>query len=164
MKAILFISRYFKYLLTAKSKHSAQAPFLYDFITNVVNQTSDDENCKNIESLRKELCKSEDTIKITDFGAGSHVNNNKTRKIKDVTKNSAKNAKFGKLFKDYGKWEGESLLDSLFVKKVTSPRFKESPHYGYGFWLGKYNKMDFFAMRGHLGQHVFVFPKQNIII
>ena len=73
-------------------------------------------------------------------------------------------AKFGKLFKDYGKWEGESLLDSLFVKKVTSPRFKESPHYGYGFWIGKYNKMDFFAMRGHLGQHVFVFPKQNIII
>jgi len=97
MKAILFISRYFKYLFTAKSKYSAQAPFLYDFITKVVNQNSDDENCKNIESLRKELCKSEDTIKITDFGAGSHVNNNKTRKIKDVTKNSAKNAKFGKL-------------------------------------------------------------------
>ena len=97
MKAILFISRYFKYLFTAKSKYSAQAPFLYDFITKVVNQNSDDENCKNIESLRKELCKSEDTIKITDFGAGSHVNNNKTRKIKDVAKNSAKNAKFGKL-------------------------------------------------------------------
>ena len=35
--------------------------------------------------------------KITDFGAGSHVNDNKTRKIKDVAKNSAKNAKFGKL-------------------------------------------------------------------
>jgi len=97
MKSILFISRYLKYLFTAKSKHSAQSPFLYDFITKVVNQNSDDENCKNIESLRKELCKSEDTIKITDFGAGSHVNNNKTRKIKDVAKNSAKNAKFGKL-------------------------------------------------------------------
>ena len=83
MKAILFISRYFKYLFTAKSKYSAQAPFLYDFITKVVNQNSDDENCKNIESLRKELCKSEDTIKITDFGAGSHVNNNKTRKYND---------------------------------------------------------------------------------
>ena len=97
MKSILFISRYLKYLFTAKSKHSAQSPFLYDFITKVVNQNSDDENCKNIESLRKELCKSEDTIKITDFGAGSHVNNNKTRKVKDVAKNSAKNAKFGKL-------------------------------------------------------------------
>ena len=97
MKAILFISRYFKYLFTAKSKHSAQSPFLYDFITKVVNQNSDDENCKEIEGLRKELCKSEDTIKITDYGAGSHVNKNKKRKIKDVAKNSAKNAKFGKL-------------------------------------------------------------------
>ena len=97
MKAIPFILRYFKYIFTAKGKHSAQAPFLYNFITNVVNHNSDDENCKNIEGLRKELCKSESTIKITDFGAGSHVNNNKIRKVKDVAKNSAKNAKFGKL-------------------------------------------------------------------
>ena len=73
-------------------------------------------------------------------------------------------ARFGKLFKDNGYWDGETLLDSSFTRKVTSPRFKESPHYGYGFWIGKYNSMDFFAMRGHLGQHVFVFPDQNIMI
>ena len=97
MKALQLIFRYIKYFFTAKTKHSAQAPFLYEFITIVLNKKSDDKSCKNIEQLRRDLCKSEDTIKITDFGAGSHVNDNKTRKIKDVAKNSAKNSKFGKL-------------------------------------------------------------------
>ena len=97
MKSLLFIARYIKYFFTAKNKHSAQAPFLYEFITKVLNKNSGDTNCKRIEQLRKELCKSEQTIKITDFGAGSHVNDSKTRKVKDIAKNSAKNAKFGKL-------------------------------------------------------------------
>ena len=73
-------------------------------------------------------------------------------------------AKFGKLFKDYGYWNGEKLIDSLFVKKATTKRFNESPHYGYGFWLGDYKGMEYFSMRGHLGQYVIVFPKENIMI
>ena len=97
MNVLLFIARYIKYFFTAKNKHSAQAPFLYEFITKVLNDNSDNSNCKNIDQLRKELCQSEQTIKITDFGAGSHINNSKTRKVKDVAKNSAKNSKFGKL-------------------------------------------------------------------
>ena len=73
-------------------------------------------------------------------------------------------AKFGKVFKDYGYWNGEKLIDSLFVKKATTKRFNESPHYGYGFWLGDYKGMEYFSMRGHLGQYVIVFPKENIMI
>ena len=73
-------------------------------------------------------------------------------------------AKFGKLFKDYGYWNGKQLLDSSFVKKATTKRFEKSPHYGYGFWLGNYKGMKYFSMRGHLGQYVMVFPKENIII
>lgn len=97
MKGLMFIKRYIKYLLVAKNKHSVQSPFLYEFITKVLNGNSDDENCKIIESLRKELCQLNQIIEITDFGAGSHVNNAKKRKVKDVAKNSSKNSKFGKL-------------------------------------------------------------------
>ena len=97
MKALIFIKRYIKYLLVAKNKHRAQSPFLYEFITKVLNGNSDDENCKIIENLRKELCQLNQIIEITDFGAGSHVNNAKKRKVKDVAKNSSKNSKFGKL-------------------------------------------------------------------
>ncbi len=97
MKAIQFIIRYIRYFFTAKSKHAAHAPFLYHFITEVINPKNKDEHCKKIEQLRKELCSSEQQIQITDFGAGSSINNSKTRTVKDIAKNSAKNSKFGKL-------------------------------------------------------------------
>jgi len=97
MKSLQLISRYIKYIFSAKSKHSAQAPFIYELITQVIDKKTNDYCCENIELLRKELCKQERTIKITDFGAGSSINNSKTRKVKDVAKNSAKNEKFGKL-------------------------------------------------------------------
>jgi len=32
-------------------------------------------------------------------------------------------ARFGKLYKDYGKWNGQRLLDSAFVAKSLTPRF-----------------------------------------
>ena len=97
MKALQLTLRYIAYFFTAKEKHAVQAPFLYELITKVINESADDENCHKIESLRKELCQSNKEIQITDFGAGSTINNSKTRKIKDIAKNSAKNAKFGKL-------------------------------------------------------------------
>ncbi len=97
MKTLLFILRYIKYFFTAKNEHSAHSPFLYEFIIKVLNKNSDDINCSEIEELRQELCKSKQIIRITDFGAGSHINNSKSRKIKDIARNSAKNSKFGKL-------------------------------------------------------------------
>ena len=73
-------------------------------------------------------------------------------------------ARFGKLYKDFGKWNGVQILDSSFVAKSIKPRFKKSPEYGYGFWLGKINENNFFAMRGILGQYVIVVPERNIIV
>lgn len=73
-------------------------------------------------------------------------------------------ARFGKLYKDYGKWNGQQIIDSAFVAKSVHPRFKDSPEYGYGWWLKNYKGQDFFYMRGHLGQFVIVSPKDNVII
>ena len=73
-------------------------------------------------------------------------------------------ARFGKLYKDNGYWYNEKLLDSNFIKKSITNRFEASPEYGYGFWLGEFKETKFFSMRGHLGQYVIVFPKENIIL
>ena len=81
-----------------------------------------------------------------------------------VTSNAKDYARFGKLYKDYGKWNGKQLLDSSFVAKSITPRFNDSPHYGYGWWLKEHNGKSFFMMRGHLGQYVIVQPEDNIII
>ncbi len=73
-------------------------------------------------------------------------------------------ARFGKLYKDFGKWNGEQLLDSTFVAKSITPRFAKSPEYGYGFWLSDYLGNKIFAMRGILGQYVIVIPEDDLII
>ena len=81
-----------------------------------------------------------------------------------IASNAKDFARFGKLYKDHGKWNGKQILDSAFVAKSITPRFKESPQYGYGWWLKKHNGRNFFMMRGHLGQYVIVDPIENIII
>lgn len=73
-------------------------------------------------------------------------------------------ARFGKLYLNYGKWEGTQILDSAFVAKSIVPRFAASPQYGYGWWLGDYDGKDMYYMRGHLGQYTFVIPEDKIII
>jgi CubicO group peptidase (beta-lactamase class C family) len=81
-----------------------------------------------------------------------------------ISSNAKDFARFGKLYKDYGKWNGEQLLDSTFVVKSVTPRFKESPQYGYGWWMKDMGDKHFFMMRGHLGQYVIVEPTDNVII
>lgn len=73
-------------------------------------------------------------------------------------------ARFGKLYSKHGKWNGEQLLDSSFVAKSITPRFKESPEYGYGFWLSNHLNKKIFVMRGILGQYVISIPEDNVII
>ncbi|CAN5343204.1 serine hydrolase [soil metagenome] len=81
-----------------------------------------------------------------------------------IASNARDFARFGKLFKDHGRWKDKEILDSSFVAVATSPRFKESPEYGYGFWLSDYKNKEIFYMRGVLGQYVIVVPEDNVII
>ena len=73
-------------------------------------------------------------------------------------------ARLGKLYKQNGRWNGVSVLDSNFVATSTKARFKASPEYGYGWWLHNYKSNKIFYMRGHLGQYVIIIPKDNLII
>ncbi|RSK41453.1 serine hydrolase domain-containing protein [Mangrovimonas spongiae] len=81
-----------------------------------------------------------------------------------IASNAKDFARMGKLYKDHGKWNGKQLLDSAFIAKSVTPRFKESPQYGYGWWLRDMGDKSFFMMRGHLGQYVIVEPNDNVII
>lgn len=82
-----------------------------------------------------------------------------------IASNAKDFARYGRLFKDHGKWNGKQILDSAFVAKSIVPRFPDGPEYGYGWWLIQdYNGRDFFMMRGHLGQYVIVQPEDNVII
>ncbi|NBL65042.1 serine hydrolase [Flavobacterium sp. NST-5] len=73
-------------------------------------------------------------------------------------------ARFGKLYLQNGVWNGEQILDSTFVKKSTTPRFADSPMYGYGWWLSDHLDKKIYYMQGHLGQYVIVIPEDELII
>jgi len=81
-----------------------------------------------------------------------------------IASNAKDFARFGKLYKDHGKWNNQQILDSAFVAKSLKPRFQDSPEYGYGWWLHQQDGKNFFMMRGHLGQYVIVEPEDNVII
>jgi len=81
-----------------------------------------------------------------------------------IASNARDFARFGKLYLQHGKWNGQQILDSTFVAKSVTPRFKASPQYGYGWWLSTFNNKKVFYMRGHLGQYVIVVPEDHVII
>lgn len=81
-----------------------------------------------------------------------------------IASNARDFARFGKMYKDYGRWKGKRLLDSAFVALSIKPRFQESPQYGYGFWLSDHKGKNIYYMRGVLGQYVAVIPEDDLII
>ncbi|WP_299121072.1 serine hydrolase [uncultured Winogradskyella sp.] len=81
-----------------------------------------------------------------------------------IASNAKDFARYGKLFKNHGKWNGKQFLDSAFVAKSVKPRFADNPQYGYGWWLAEFNEKEVFYMRGHLGQYVIVVPEDDVIV
>jgi CubicO group peptidase (beta-lactamase class C family) len=80
-----------------------------------------------------------------------------------IASNARDFARMAKLYKNHGKWNGKVLLDSIFIAKSLKPRFEKSPEYGYSWWLKNYKGEEVFMNRGHLGQYVITFPKENLI-
>lgn len=81
-----------------------------------------------------------------------------------IASNARDFARFGKLMLQNGSWNNHQIIDSSFVQKCITPRFKESPEYGYGWWLHQINEKKLYYMRGHLGQFVIVIPEDELII
>ncbi|WP_136482558.1 serine hydrolase domain-containing protein [Cognatitamlana onchidii] len=81
-----------------------------------------------------------------------------------IASNAKDFARFGKLYKDHGKWNNKQVLDSTAVAKSVTPVYPDGDMYGYGMWLKTIGAKNFFMMRGHLGQYVIVEPTDNVII
>lgn len=92
-------AKYFKYYIhAANSKgHGTHSPFVFEFITNVINDFSKYEDYEKVEALRKHLLQEKTELTIEDFGAGSAKTKSNVRSIAAITKNAAKPKKFGQL-------------------------------------------------------------------
>lgn len=92
-----FITDYIKHRLTAKTRHGTHSPFVYKLADEVIYDFSDKTTYKSIEAQRKKLFSDDSTITVTDLGAGSHLNKNRTKKVSQIAKNALKSPRLAKL-------------------------------------------------------------------
>lgn len=92
-------TRYLKYHIAASNSkgHGMHSPFVFEFITQVLNDDRQFYAYRQIENLRQLLLVDQSELVIEDFGAGSRVKKENTRKICDIARSSLKPKKFGQL-------------------------------------------------------------------
>ena len=91
--------KYLRYYLTASNGkgHGVHSPFVFEFITNVLNDKKQYDCYPAIEKQRQQLLRDTTVIEVEDFGAGSTVMKSSKRVIKDIAATSLKSKKFAQL-------------------------------------------------------------------
>ena len=92
-------AKFIRYYITASNGkgHGVHSPFVFDFITQVLNDKRKFYAYEKIENLRCQLLADNRFLEVEDFGAGSVSGNKKQRSVAAIAKNAAKPAKFGQL-------------------------------------------------------------------
>jgi len=94
---IRFAKDYLSHRFHAKSRHGTHSPFVYQLVDSIIYDKSPKKVYTEVESIRKELLADDNTITIIDLGAGSHVNNNRQKKISDIAAHALKPPKMAQL-------------------------------------------------------------------
>jgi predicted O-methyltransferase YrrM len=91
--------KYLNYYLTASNGkgHGIHSPFVFEFVTRVLNGEGDNGAYKKMEDLRAEMRRDETEIAVEDFGAGSRVTGASQRKVSSIARTSLKPKKYGQL-------------------------------------------------------------------
>lgn len=91
--------KYIHYYATASNGkgHGVHSPFVFSFITKVLNDKRHFYAYESIESVRQLLLLENKQILIEEFGAGSRVNKTRLRSIHEIASSSLKPKKFGQL-------------------------------------------------------------------
>ncbi len=106
--------KFLQYYSNAKNGkgHGIHSPFIFDFVTHVLNDKKKYECYKKIEPLRQKLLNDNSIIEVEDFGAGSAVVPFKERKVNAIAKSSLKNKKFARLlFRIVRYYKPENILE-----------------------------------------------------
>ena len=73
-------------------------------------------------------------------------------------------SRLGRLYLNHGKWDGEQIIDSLFIKRSITPFLESFDAYGIGVWLSNHKELNISLMSGHQGQYVIMIPEKDLII
>ena len=91
------INQYIKFLFKSTNQHGVHSPFVYHLITKCFYDKTNYSAYKQIKQYKQNVLANSNTIEVTDFGAGSHVANNNTRKVSQIAKNAGTTTRRAKL-------------------------------------------------------------------
>lgn len=106
--------KFIKYYNKASNSrgHGIHSPFVFQFITKILNDKTKYADYKKVESLRKTLLSDPTILSIKDLGAGSAANNTKERSISSIASHSVKPGKFGQLlFRMVKQYQPQTILE-----------------------------------------------------
>ena len=91
--------KYLQYYFTASNGkgHGMHSPFVFEFITKVLNDKTIYPEYVKVETLRNQLLNDNTVLEVEDFGAGSVIDKKSKRGISSIAKNASKPKKFGQL-------------------------------------------------------------------
>lgn len=91
--------KFIAYWLSAENGkgHGVHSPFVFEFITKVMNDRGQYDCYEAIENMRKALLKDNSAVELEDFGAGSRIHASYKRKISEIALSSLKPKKFARL-------------------------------------------------------------------
>lgn len=115
--------KYLTYYLTASNGkgHGIHSPFVFDFITNVLNDKKKYKCYGAIEQRRKLLLNDAAVIEVEDFGAGSAVIKTNSRIVKNIAASSLKPKKFSQLlFRIVNYYKPKTILELGTSFGITS--------------------------------------------
>ena len=121
------VVNYIKHLAKAKTRHGVHSPFVYRLIDEAIYDFKEKPEYKNIEDLRKKLLSDNRFITITDLGAGSLVNNQRKKKIKQLAKNALKPKRLAQLlFRLAKELQPKNIIELGTCLGITSAYFAEA--------------------------------------
>ena len=77
--------------------HGTHSPFVFEFITKVLNDNTSYPAYKKVEDVRQQLLQDSRLLVVEDFGAGGEFLKKYERSINSIARNSAKSKKYGQL-------------------------------------------------------------------
>lgn len=101
--------------------HGVHSPFVFDFITAVLNDKGHYYAYEKVEYLRAQLCADTTTIEVEDMGAGSNHTKSSSRSIASIAKRAAKPPKYGQLlFRMANHYQPKNILELGTSLGITS--------------------------------------------
>ena len=79
MKHLLFLTRYLKFRLNAKTRYRIHSQFIFDFINNILKDKEEYNDYGTLWKFRNQLASSNDPVETVDFGVGAGKKAYKTK-------------------------------------------------------------------------------------